>query len=64
VRKRTKRAQRSCVTLRNGRENPQKNLIYQIQRRNKSTSKSNKPETHSPPASCLRKTLFPQIIPA
>ena len=29
-------------------QNPQKNLIYQIQRRNKSTGKSNKPDTHSP----------------
>ena len=33
---------------RDARENPQKNLIYQIQRRNKTTSKGNKPETHFP----------------
>ena len=33
---------------RDARENPQKNLIYQIQRRNKTTSKGNKLETHFP----------------
>ena len=48
------------MALRHKLENQRKNLIYQIQERNKKTSKSNKPETHPP--SCLRKPLSPQII--
>ena len=43
----TKRA-RSRTTLRDDRQNPKKNLIYQIQRRNKSTGKSNKAKTRFP----------------
>src|SRR3954454_18405095 len=41
-----------------GRQYPQKNLIYQIQRRNKSTSKSNRLRTH-PPCVVFAKEIVP-----
>jgi len=44
----TNRADPTPACQRNEREDPQKNLIYQIQRRNKNTSKSNRLRTHFP----------------
>ena len=44
----TNRADRTPASQRNEHDDPQKNLIYQIQQRNKSSSKSNRLRTHSP----------------
>ena len=57
----TNRAHRTLLRERDERENPQKSLTCQIHRPNNSISRSKKVKTHFPP-SCLRKTLFPQII--
>ncbi len=48
-------------TTRRPRKSAEK-LNLSIHRPNKSISKSNKAENSFPPTSCLRKTLFPQII--